>query len=321
MHSFGLQKATGWAIWLATIPARPQLEVLPMKKLCNLRTGTFVLVALFITMNECCFAQAPTDAAQLMRDVVRNELQSQSGEQSHWRFREIREVDGKKELREVYQTECGDIYRLLSINDVLLNSKETAAERRRLRRVVSDPDRMREKQEEQLADSEKARKILNVLPEAFLYRYQGTEGQLIKLEFTPNQRFHPTERAGEVFQHTTGNILIDRQSKHLAAINGRLTDDVKFGGGLLGHLEKGGTFLVVWKDVGVGHWQLAVIDIEMNGRAMLFKTINIQQKKSYSNYTRLPDDMTPEEAANVLMEQPREANETCPSPQPHPCQK
>jgi hypothetical protein len=280
-----------------------------MKELRDLRTGTFLLVALCISMNECCFAQVPTDADQLMREVVQNELQSQSVDHSHWRFREIREADGKKELRDVYQTECGDIYRVFSINDVLLDAKEAAAERLRLRRLVSDPGRMREKKEEQLADSEKARKILDMLPEAFLYQYQGMEGQLTKLEFTPNQKFHPTERAGEVFQHMTGNVLIDGQSKHLAAINGRLTDDVKFGGGLLGHLEKGGTFLVVRKDVGLGHWQLAVIDIEMNGKAMFFKTINIQQKKSYSNYTRLPDDMTFEEAANVLTEQPHEAKE------------
>jgi hypothetical protein len=280
-----------------------------MKELRDFRTGTFLLIAFFISMNECSFAQEPTDAAQLMREVVQNELQSQNGDQSHWRFREIREVDGKKELREVYQTECGDIYRVLAINDGLLNSKEAAAERHRLRRLLSDPDKIREKQEEQLADSEKARKALNMLPEAFLYQYSGTEGQLIKLEFIPNQRFHPTDRAGEVFQHMTGSVLIDGQSKHLAAINGRITDDVKFGGGLLGHLEKGGTFLVVRKDVGFGQWQLAVVDIEMNGKAMLFKTINIQQKKSYSNYTRLSDDMTLEQVAGALAEETSEAEE------------
>lgn len=308
MHSSWL-KRRGWQSNWRPSPC-PPLEVLGVKELVNGRAGNFLLIAfIFISMSECSFAQEPTDAGQLMRDVVRKELQSQTGGQSHWRFREMREADGKKELREVYQTECGDFYRVLAINDGLLNSKEAAAERHRLRRLLSDPDKIREKQEEQLADSEKARKALNMLPEAFLYQYRGMEGQLIKLEFTPNRRFHPTDRAGEVFQHMNGSVLIDGQSKHLAAIDGRITDDVKFGGGLLGHLEKGGTFLVVRKDVGFGHWQLAVIDIEMNGKAMLFKTINIQQKKSYSNYTRLPDDMTLEEVASALMEQPDQANE------------
>jgi hypothetical protein len=98
-------------------------------------------------------------------------------------------------------------------------------------------------------------------------------------------------------------------SKHLAEISGRLTADVRFGGGLLGHLEKGGTFLVVRKDVGFGQWQLAIVDIEMNGKAMLFKTVSIQQKESYSNYSRLPDDMTVEQVAGALVEETSEAEE------------
>jgi hypothetical protein len=275
------------------------------------RTGTSLLIAMvFMTMNMCSFAQeSNTDAAQLMREVIRNELQSQNQDQSHWRYRQVREVDGKKELRDVYQTKCGDIYRVLAINDGLLNPKQAAAERRRLQRLLSDPDRMRERQEEQQADAEKARKVLNMLPSAFLYKYEGMEGHLIRLEFAPNQEFHPTDRAGEVFHHLTGSVLIDGQSKHLAEISGRLIADVKFGGGLLGHLEKGGTFVVVRKDVGFGHWQLAVIDIQMNGKAMLFKTLSIQQKESYSNYSLLPDDMTLEQVAGALVEETGEADE------------
>jgi hypothetical protein len=168
---------------------------------------------------------------------------------------------------------------------------------------------MREKQEEHRADAEKARKVLTMLPNAFLYQYRGMEGHLIRLEFTPNQEFHPIDRAGEVFHHLTGSVLIDGRSKHLAEISGRLTADVKFGGGLLGYLEKGGTFLVVRKDVGFGQWQLAIVDIEMNGKAMLFKTVSIQQKESYSNYSRLPDDMTLEQVAGALVEGTSEAEE------------
>lgn len=285
------------------VRSRNEFDVYP-------RTGTSLLIAMvFMTMNMYSFAQEPTtDVAQLMREVIRNELQSQVENQRHWRYQEVREADGKKELREVYQTRCGDMYRVLAVNDGLLNPKQLAAEGRRLRRLLSDPDRMREKQEEQRADAEKARKVLNMLPNAFHYQYRGMEGNLIRLEFTPNREFHPVDRAGEVFHHLTGSVLIDGRSKHLAEISGRLTADVKFGGGLLGHLEKGGTFVVVRNDVGFGQWQLAAVDIEMNGKAMLFKTFSIQQKESYSNYSRLPDDMTLEQVAGALVEETSEAD-------------
>jgi hypothetical protein len=267
----------------------------------------------FMTVNMCVFAQEPTtDAVQLMREVVRNELQSQSEDQSHWRYRQVREAEGKKELREVYETKRGDIYRVLAINDELLNPPQVAAEDRRLRRLFSDPDRMREKQEEQHADAEKARKLLNMMQSVFLYHYVGMEGQLIRLAFTPNPEFHPRNRAEEVSHHLTGSVLIDAQSKHLAEINGRLTANVKFGAGVLGHLEKGGTFLVVRKDVGYGHWQLVAINIEMNGTAMLFKTISIRQKESYSNYTRLPQDMPLEQVVGALVKETREADQATP---------
>jgi len=282
-----------------------------MNSVCSRNIGaSFIIAMVFLSVNMSSFTQErPTDAAQLMREVIRNELQSQVEDQSHWRYREIREANGKKELREVYQTKCGDIYRVLAINDELLNPKQVEAEGRRLQKLLADPDKMREKQEEQGADAEKARKVLNMLPNAFLYQYGGMEGHLIRLRFTPNQEFHPTNRAEEVFHHLEGSVLIDARSRHFAEIGGRLTAEVNFGGGLLGHLEKGGTFLVVRKDVGFGQWQLAVVDIEMNGKAMLFKTVSIQQKKSYSNYSLLPEDMALEQVAGALVEETSEADE------------
>jgi hypothetical protein len=284
----------------------------PRKVICSLLTwhsmearggASVVLAMLFLTITMCSSAQErPADAAQLMREVVQNELQPQNEDDSHWQYREIREVDGTKELREVYQTNRGNVYRVLVINDSPLNAKQAAAEARRLRTLLSDPERMREKQEEQHADAEKERKLLDMLPNAFRYQYDGTDGHLIRLNFTANPEFHPTNRAGEVFHHLAGSVLIDRESKHLVEISGRLTDDVKFGIGLLGHVEKGGTFLVVQKDAGFGHWQLALIDVEMKGKAMLFKSISIRQRETYSNYRRLPDDVTLEQVASTLLD-------------------
>jgi hypothetical protein len=269
-----------------------------------------LIAATFLTMNVYSFAQVrTTDAGQLMREVIRNELRSQGQDQSRWRYRAVRESNGKKELREVYQTDCGDMYRVLAIDDKALNPNQVAAERRRLLGLLSDPVRMRAKLEKQRSDAEKARNVLNILPDAFLYTYEGMEGHLIRIKFMPNQGFRPADRTGEVFHHLTGNVLIDGRSKRLAEIQGRLTTDVKFGGGLLGHLEKDGTFLVAWKDVGFGQRQLAAIDIQINGTAMLFKMLNIRQKESYSNYSRVPNDMTLDQVAGALVDATGEVDE------------
>ena len=42
------------------------------------------------------------------------------------------------------------------------------------------------------------------------------------------------------------------------------------GWGWLGHLDKGGTLLVTQQDLGSGHWELTMLDVEMNGKALFF---------------------------------------------------
>ena len=54
-----------------------------------------------------------------------------------------------------------------------------------------------------------------------------------------------------------GKMSIDSREKRLEGIEGILTSEVKFGDGLLGHLDKGGTFSVRLQNTGSGHCGLA----------------------------------------------------------------
>ncbi len=47
-----------------------------------------------------------------------------------------------------------------------------------------------------------------------------------------------------------GVMLINNRNKRLAELSGKLISEVKFGGGILGHLDKGGTFEVKQGDGG-----------------------------------------------------------------------
>jgi hypothetical protein len=97
-----------------------------------------------------------------------------------------------------------------------------------------------------------------------------------------------------------GTMWIDVHQKRLAGIEGVLTSRVSFGGGLLGHLDKGGTFSVRLKNVGSGHWGLDSLDVQMKGKALFFKTISVQQKERCTNYQPIPNAMTLRQAAQIL---------------------
>ena len=89
------------------------------------------------------------------------------------------------------------------------------------------------------------------------------------------------------------------------AIRGHLNREVKFGGGLLGHLDPGGRFDVQQTEVAPGYWELTRLDVEMKGKALFFKTISIQQKMRRSDFHRLSDDLTLSQAADLLQKRAR----------------
>src|SRR5579862_5140589 len=95
-----------------------------------------------------------------------------------------------------------------------------------------------------------------MLPSAFEYRYAAQDGDLVRLDYSPNPAFKTPNREAEVFHHMQGSVWIDPSKKRIGKIEGRLTSEVKFGGGILGHLDPGGTFRFEQRDVGNGHWEM-----------------------------------------------------------------
>ena len=100
-----------------------------------------------------------------------------------------------------------------------------------------------------------------------------------------------------------GEIWVDPKQQRLVSINGQLTNEVKFGGGFLGHLEKGGEFRMKRTEIAPGHWEVIEIVVNMRGKALLFKTISVQQKEVHGNFETVPDDLSLSDAAGLLLQQ------------------
>lgn len=249
-------------------------------------------------------AKLQLDAGRLARKVFENEVQAQINDQSLWSYRQLKEEQGKKKVFAVCETNDGEIDRLLEVNGQELNPKQRQAEDQRIQKMLDDPDQMRQQQKKSEEDGKQERELLRMFPEAFRFQYAGMQGNLIKLTFSPNPDFRPSNRAAQVFHHMEGSLLVDGEQKRLAEIEGRLTSPVKFGWGLLGHLDKGGTFLVDQQDMGSGHWQLTTLDVEMDGKALFFKTIAVREKELNTDFQQVPESITPWQAFELLRQNP-----------------
>lgn len=249
-------------------------------------------------------AKLQLDAGRLARKVFENEVQAQINDQSLWSYRQLKEEQGKKKVFAVCETNDGEIDRLLEVNGQELNPKQRQAEDQRIQKMLDDPDQMRQQQKKSEEDGKQERELLRMFPEAFRFQYAGMQGNLIKLTFSPNPDFRPSNRAAQVFHHMEGSLLVDGEQRRLAEIEGRLTSPVKFGWGLLGHLDEGGTFLVDQQDMGSGHWQLTTLDVEMDGKALFFKTIAVREKELNTDFQQVPESIRPWQAFELLRQNP-----------------
>ena len=153
-------------------------------------------------------------------------------------------------------------------------------------------------------DTAKSQQLLKMLADAFMFKYAERRGAIIRFAFSPNPKFKPANHEAEVFHAMNGNIWFNSKQSRLQELSGRLSQEVKFGGGLLGHLDPGGDFDVKQAEVAPGFWELTVLNVDMKGKALFFKTITVQQRYLRDDFERVRDDLTPANAAEVLHQQP-----------------
>jgi hypothetical protein len=263
-------------------------------------------------MTGICFsslltrAQSELSANALLRDVVARELKAQAQDRSQWIYSRRVVVPGKQgksqrsEDREVIQSTGGELDQLLSVNGQPLTPEKRAQEDMRIQQLASNASELRKLQKDQKRDAENTEQMFRTLPDAVIASYGPQQEGPIELKFRPNPTFRPTSREAQVFHAMEGGIWIDTKQNRLARIEGHLTQEVKFGGGLLGHLDPGGEFRIKQSEVGPGHWEITAMHINMRGKALFFKTIGVQQDETRSDFQRVPDDLTPVQAAARL---------------------
>jgi hypothetical protein len=103
-----------------------------------------------------------------------------------------------------------------------------------------------------------------------------------------------------VFAAMAGEIVVTKPENRIQHISGKLIRDVKFGYGLLGRMEQGGTFSVNRSRLAPKIWQITESHIHINGHVLIFKTISEQEDEIKSDIRPTPPATTLEQAANLL---------------------
>jgi len=248
--------------------------------------------------------QIPIAANEFVRRVVMSELKAEQQDHSHWSFRlQTQKPNGQRELDEVVETRDGDLKLPIRINGRELTPKQKQESEKRIQQLVRNPDPLRKARAQEDEDTSRSQRLLKMFPDAFQFNYGQRQGNLVQLNFAPNPSFHPSTHEAEVLHAMKGTLSVDSRQLRLEEIIGKLVHEVKFGGGILGHLDQGGTFQVKQTETAPGYWELTLLKVQMKGKALFFKTIGVQQNYTRSDFRQVPDDLTVAKGAEILEKQ------------------
>lgn len=262
--------------------------------------------------------QIGTSPQQLVREAVQNEISSNGESGPHFMFKDQRRTAHLNQTRLLVETSEATAGMTIEEGGQPLSPQRQEQEKARLANYVQNPEELNKKRKQEKEDADRSERILKALPDAFLYEPDGTETgtesvghpdhELVRLKFRPNPAYDPPTRTEQVLTGMAGHVLIDTTEKRVAEIDGTLQKDVGFGWGILGHLDRGGRFLVQQADVGGHQWELTHMELSFTGKILLLKKLSIRSSDIFSDFRRVPSNLTFAQGVQLLEKEAAQLN-------------
>jgi hypothetical protein len=241
------------------------------------------------------------NAQQLIQQVVDSERVANRNDHSNWIYLEESQKPKEHILQWVAATQQGNVPRVLEKDGRKLSEPN---QRDLVQEFLHDSKAQKKQASEASHDNQQVDDLLKLLPTAFVWTQTGATMINTSLHFEPAPNFHPPSREARVFGSMTGDVVVDNQQRRICRMSGHLIHDVNFGGGLLGKLKEGSSFSLEQEQVGPSFWQLTAIRVHLEGNALIFKSVSLQQDDERSTFQPEPSTTTLDQAANLIMRQP-----------------
>ena len=243
-------------------------------------------------------AQSPQ---QIIQQVIDTERAENRDDHSLWVYLDQSSKPKEQLLQWVATTPHGDVARILEKNGQPLSEAE---QQTLIQKFCRDTHAQNKQISENAHDFQQVDDFLKLLPTGFIWTVTHAGATDTTLHFVPDPHFHPPTREARVFAAMTGDLVADNQQHRIRSMSGHLIHDVAFGGGLLGRLKEGSSFALDQAQVGPSLWELTSIRVHLQGNALLFHSVSLQQDEERSRFTQ-SNSTTLDQAAEAVMRQPK----------------
>lgn len=132
--------------------------------------------------------------------------------------------------------------------------------------------------------------MVDAVRDAFQLTWLGRETRngraLAKLALDPNPNYKPASRNTSLFLRVRATIWVDEAAGQLARVEAELIRDIRFGGGVIAKVYRGGRFVLEQAEVAPGAWLPTRYDYNFEGRKFLFG-FELHELTEASHYRRL----------------------------------
>ncbi len=240
---------------------------------------------------------------QLVTQTVANE-RAAAAEHDRYAYTSTERSDrtgGHLWTERIVEIAAGRVRLLTAIDGQPLTAAQQQQERAKLDAILADPTAFLRTEQANKAEEARARRMLDLLPQGFLFDNVRLAEGLWRLDFHPNPAFTPSGIEDRVLGSMSGYVVIDAAQKRLLHIEGHLPQDISIGFGLLASVKAGSHFLSDRRDLN-GHWRTVHVITDIRGKAVLFKTVSRSSEITRSGFHYLdPNETLPQ--AIALLEQ------------------
>jgi hypothetical protein len=270
------------------------------------QAGVCGLVALMGTVQLHAQATTGPTAKDLVAQMVAHEKDSMThrGMYDYVSLERSERTDGHLWMEHVVETSKGRIRYLMQEDGKLLPPEREAQERGRLADILAHQAEYEAHEHAQKDDEEKARQMLELLPKAFLLENMRTEGLDWRIDVRPDPAYSPSGMQETVLHGISGYMLINQKELRLHRLEGKLSQDVSIGFGILATVHAGSHFLTERSPAG-DEWRTAHVVSVVNGKIIFFKTLSKNQDMVRQQFHKLEKPLTLQEAVALAESAPQ----------------
>jgi hypothetical protein len=116
---------------------------------------------------------------------------------------------------------------------------------------------------------------------------QGRDAIVIR--FTPKPDGDPQTREGRIAKAFKGTVWVDESAREVIRVEATAVDTITFGFGLIARLNQGTTVTLLRNPIPGGIWLPTSIRFAGEGRALLIRKLNVDQRIEWSEYKKVID--------------------------------